>query len=71
MRYTLEEAMGKRKGLTPEGLAEKAGVHRATVYRLLAGDIGNPSSATVEKLELALRLKRGTLVFGHVTAVAS
>lgn len=67
MRLTLTEARERRK-LTPEGLAEKAKVHRATVYRIEAGDITNPSNDTVQKLEQALRLKRGTLVFGQVMA---
>jgi DNA-binding phage protein len=68
MRLTLQAAIAKRR-TDPDRLAGDAGVHRATVYRILAGDITNPSSDTVEKLELALRLKRGTLVFGdHVMA---
>lgn len=70
MRLTLTEARKKRK-LTPEALAEKAGVHRATVYRLEADEITNPSIATVKKLEEALRVRRGTLVFGQVMEKAS
>ena len=62
MRMTLREAR-KRRGLTPDGLVEESGVSRATVYRIEAGDVTNPSNDTVTKLELALRLKRGTLVF--------
>lgn len=50
--------------MSPEALAEKSGVHRATVYRLKNGESTNPSSDTVQRLELALRLRRGTLVFG-------
>lgn len=67
MRMTVSEAR-KRKafGWTPEELAERAGVHRATVYRIESGEITNPSYDTVTKLEEALRLKRGTLVFGQV-----
>lgn len=69
MRLTLTEARRKR-GWTPERLAEHAGVHRATVYRIEAGEITNPSNSTVARLELALKLRRGTLVFGQVMAGA-
>ena len=69
MRLTLAEAMERRK-VNPEDLAGKSGIHRATIYRLTRGDISNPSSATVEKLELALRLKRGTLAFGDLARTA-
>lgn len=64
---TLAEAMERRK-LSPEDLADKSGVHRATVYRLKNGEIANPSNDTVQSLERALRLKRGTLVFGQAMA---
>lgn len=67
MRLTLPEAM-QRRDMSPEVLAEKSGIHKATVYRLKNGEIANPSHDTVQKLELALRLKRGTLVFGQVMA---
>lgn len=69
MRLTLKEARGKRKW-TPEELAEHAGIHRATVYRLEAGETV-PSHATVEALEGALRVKPGTLVFGVQEVKAS
>lgn len=64
MRSTLTAAR-ERRGWTPEHLAELAGVHQATVYRIEAGDIRNPSNDTVERLETALKVKRGTLVFGQ------
>lgn len=70
MRLTLKEALDKRH-LSPEELADQAGVHRATVYRIQAGDITNPSNDTVAKLEIALRLKRGTLVFRELAERAS
>ncbi len=69
MRLTLAEAMTRAK-LTPEEIAERSGVHRATVYRLKSFEITNPSSATVEALERALELKPGTLVFRPSEAVA-
>lgn len=63
MRMTLTEAR-KRCKWTPEDLAKHSGVSRATIYRLEAG--ATPSYDTVQKLEPALRLRRGTLVFGQV-----
>lgn len=69
MRLTLTEARKRRKFKTPEELAahlESIGrpVHKATIYRIESGSISNPSNDTVEALELGLRLRRGTLVFG-------
>lgn len=66
MRLTVSEAR-KRLKWSPEDLAEHAGVHRATVYRIEAGDISNPSYDTVQALELALKVKPGTLVFGSAS----
>jgi transcriptional regulator with XRE-family HTH domain len=65
MRKTLTAAR-KRYGWKPEDLAKHSGVSRATIYRLEAGTY--PSYETVQKLESALRLRRGTLVFGPVAA---
>lgn len=67
MRTTLLKAR-ERRGLSPEQLAEQSGVHRATVYRIESGDIKNPSNDTVRKLEGALGLKPGSLVFGDDAA---
>ena len=69
MRLTLEDAR-KLRQLTPEELAQRTAIHRATIYRLLAGQIRNPSNDTVRKLEAALALDPGTLVFGNQSAVA-
>lgn len=63
MRTTLTQAR-ERCGWTPEELAEKSSVSRATIYRLESG--ATPAYGTVEKLEAALGLKRGTLVFGDL-----
>jgi len=61
---TLHEAR-MRRGIDSVGaLANLAGVSKATVSRIETGAITNPSSATVAKLENALRLRRGSLVFG-------
>jgi transcriptional regulator with XRE-family HTH domain len=62
---TLREARDWR-GYTQEELADLAGVDQATVSRIEKGERLNPSNSTVQRLELALRLKRGTLVFGQV-----
>ena len=58
------------KKLTQEKLAQHAGVNKGTVSRIEAGEILNPSNATVAALEQALKLRRGTLVFGHFEASA-
>lgn len=72
MRTTLTEARKRRGfGWTPERLAEESGVSRATVYRLEAGTITNPSIDTVHRLEDALKLRRGSLVFEAVEAEAA
>lgn len=72
MRMTLTEARNRRAfRWTPEQLAERAGVHRATVYRIESGEIANPSNDTVRKLEEALRVPRGTLTFGQAMERAS
>jgi transcriptional regulator with XRE-family HTH domain len=65
MRLTLKEARERRNfRWTPDELAARASVSRATVYRIEAGEIANPLNDTVAKLEEALKLKRGTLIFG-------
>lgn len=56
------------RGWTQSELARQAGLDKSTVSRLEAGEKTDPSNATVAKLELALRLRRGTLVFGEVVA---
>lgn len=68
MRLTLRDARNK-KGWTPDYLAERSGVSRATIYRLEAGE--TPSYDTVTKLEEALRVRRGTLMFGQAMEAKS
>jgi len=70
MRMTLTEAREWREW-SIDDLVHYSGVSRATVYRIEAGTSANPSNDTVTKLENALRLKRGTLVFGPLKALAS
>lgn len=66
---TLREAR-ERRGWTQERLEAESGVDQTTISRIEAGVNTNPSNATVAKLELALRLKRGTLVFGQSGSMA-
>lgn len=43
-----------------------SGVAQATISKIERGDVVNPSNDTVAKLEVALRVRRGTLVFGQL-----
>lgn len=65
MAMTLKAARDKREW-TMEELAERSGVSKATISELESGNRTNPTTDTVTKLEQALRLRRGTLVFGQV-----
>ena len=60
---TLREARDLREW-TQEQLEAVSGVDQAHISKLERGDVLDPSNATVAKLEAALRLRRGTLVFG-------
>jgi transcriptional regulator with XRE-family HTH domain len=62
MTMTLRRARKKRK-LSMYRLALRAGVTEGTISRLENGGIKNPRFDTIEKLEQALRLRRGTLIF--------
>lgn len=70
MGLSLKTARDKR-GWTMDELAERSKVSKATISRIEAGDVTNPSNDTVANLESALSLKRGTLVFGHHVEQAS
>jgi len=39
------------EGLTVPNIADRTGLHRSTIYRILADDVRNPSSATLGRLE--------------------
>jgi transcriptional regulator with XRE-family HTH domain len=58
------------KGWTQAQLEEKSGVPQARISQIENGITRNPSNETVKELEIALGVKRGTLVFGE-EAVAS
>lgn len=54
----------ERKGWTMQRLADEAGTTKGTISRLESGERRNPSHALVTRLEEALGLRPGTLVFG-------
>lgn len=66
---TLKEARAKRS-VTQEQLSQASGVDQSVISRIERGENSNPSHDTITKLETALSLKRGTLVFGR-EAIAS
>lgn len=66
MQLTLKAARERRK-LTFAQLAAKSGVHKATVARIERGEV-KPMHTTVNALEDALELRRGTLVFDQAMA---
>lgn len=37
-------------GMTVPDIADRSGLHRSTIYRIRAGHVRNPTSATVERL---------------------
>jgi transcriptional regulator with XRE-family HTH domain len=54
----------ERRKWDQQTLASESGVSQSTISRIESGDITNPSNDTVGKLERALKLRRGSLVFG-------
>lgn len=66
---TLRQAREAR-GWTQSQLEEKSGVPQARISQIENGITRSPQYDTVRDLEVALGLKRGTLVFGE-EAVAS
>lgn len=67
-QLTLKAALRRRR-MTQAGLAAKAALDKATVSRIAAGKVLNPSHATVAAIERALTLPPGTLVFGHAHSI--
>lgn len=66
---TLKRARLK-KGWRQEDLADASGVQQSGISKLERGSIVDPQKSTVDALEDALGLQRGTLVFGE-EAIAS
>ena len=61
----------RRLGLSVHQLATKSRVHRGTIYRLESAQTPDPSHSTVQRLEQALGLEPGVLVFGQEALAAS
>jgi transcriptional regulator with XRE-family HTH domain len=66
MQLTLKRAR-KKAELTFAQLAAKSGIHKATVARIERGEV-RPMHDTVNALEDALELERGTLKFDQPRA---
>jgi transcriptional regulator with XRE-family HTH domain len=64
-------AARERRGWTQEQLEAASGVDQGVISRLERGSSTNPTVDTVRKLEAALKLRRGSLVFGNEEAMAS
>lgn len=69
MEHPLKKKREKKK-LSQGRLAALSGVAKATISRLETGVITNPQTDTVQALEDALDLKRGSLVFGQRASAA-
>lgn len=52
------------KGWTQEQLEAASGIDQRNISKIENGDVVDPRNSTVEALEYALGLRRGTLVFG-------
>lgn len=59
--FSVIKSLRKKRGLSGEELAEKAGLTRATVAKIEAGD-GNPTVSTLESLAMALGLAGSQLL---------
>jgi transcriptional regulator with XRE-family HTH domain len=64
-------AARERRGWTQEQLEAASGVDQGVISRLERGSSTNPTVDTVRKLQAALKLRRGSLVFGNEEAMAS
>jgi len=64
--HTTLRAARERRGWDQLTLAAKSGVGQSDISRIEAGHTKNPTITTVRKLEKALRLRPGTLLFGVV-----
>lgn len=69
VKHSTLRAARDAKTLTQAQLAERSGVTQAHISKIEAGITVDPGHATVKKLETALSLPPGTLVFGDEAAV--
>lgn len=68
---TLREAR-RARGLTQQQLAKLSGIEQQVISKIERGGVEDPQNRTVKALEEALRVRRGTLVFGsQMEALAS
>lgn len=70
-KQTDVRAARERKGWDQQTLARLSGVNQSTISRIESGKLTNPTMATVTALEQALKVRRGSLVFGQVMKAAS
>lgn len=59
--WSQEQLELETKRVDPDG----RGVDQQNISKIERGTIADPRQSTVEKLELALGVKRGTLAFGY------
>lgn len=67
LKHWTLEARRRHLGWTQVRLAAESGVDSSRISRLEAGEDANPTYETVRKLEKAMRLRPGALVFGEDT----
>lgn len=65
MKHLTLKRARKAKGWTQEELEAASGVTQSAISRLERGEVPDPQNSTVDALERALALQRGTLVFGR------
>lgn len=63
VRHTTVRAAREKRGWTQEQLEAASGIDQGVISRLERGESTNPTIDTVRKLEAALGLKPGVLVF--------
>lgn len=73
-RLTLKEAREKRRWTQEQLEAATAArgnqVDQQNISKIEKGTIADPRNSTVEALELALEVARGTLIFGRESSAA-
>lgn len=65
MKRTPLKAARLAKGFTQDELAARSGVSQASIVKYERNPDADPPVSMVDKLEEALDLKRGTLIFGR------
>lgn len=65
MKHLTLQTARHRKGWTQQALARRSGVQQSAISKLESGVVTDPQKSTVDALEAALGLQRGTLIFGR------